>query len=465
MKRFIPWPRMVWGLFLGSLLSALCAPGAWALPAYARQTGQNCVACHVSFPELTPYGRLFKLTGYTIGQHDIPLAFMAQGGAQKIRNNTDANGNSVMVRNDDFAFSAASLFIAGKITDNAGLFGQWTSTNLVADPASGNLRWQPGSDNTDLRIVGSQADENLTDLKWIYGLTVHNNPTVQDVWNSSPAWYFPFTVPPGLVSPSAHTLIEGGLAQQVAGIGGYVFYDKTIYAEFTAYKTADGVFSVFREGHYQGQPGDVSALKGGNPYVRLAYNHEWGAQSLELGGFAFQADVYPDDTLQYTPTDRFRDVGLDAQYQYITQQHTFTTQASVIHENQNYRASYPATLAGMPIGVGPTPANPSDTLTSTRWKGSYYYERKYGVTLGLFDIRGSSDMGLYGPGTVSGSGSGSPNSRGAILELDYMPIQNLRVMLQYTAYTKFNGATNNYDGFGRSASDNNTLFLNLWTAF
>jgi len=52
---------------------------AHALPAYARQTGQNCIACHAGgqFPELTPYGRLFKLTGYTIGTRNIPISAMA----------------------------------------------------------------------------------------------------------------------------------------------------------------------------------------------------------------------------------------------------------------------------------------------------------------------------------------------------------------------------------------------------
>ena len=49
------------------LLAGMVAP-AWAVPSYARQTGQECVACHVSFPELTPYGRYFKLTGYTVGK-------------------------------------------------------------------------------------------------------------------------------------------------------------------------------------------------------------------------------------------------------------------------------------------------------------------------------------------------------------------------------------------------------------
>ena len=46
-----------------------------------------------------------------------------------------------------------------------------------------------------------------------------------------------------------------------------------------------------------------------------------------------------------------------------------------------------------------------------------------------------------------------------------MPIQYLRIGAQYTAYTRFNGASSNYDGFGRNARDNNTLFLFAWMAF
>jgi hypothetical protein len=45
------------------------------------------------------------------------------------------------------------------------------------------------------------------------------------------------------------------------------------------------------------------------------------------------------------------------------------------------------------------------------------------------------------------------------------PFVNARIGLQYTAYTRFNGAGHDYDGFGRSAGDNNTLFLFLWAAF
>ena len=38
-----------------------------ALPSFARQTGQACGACHTDYPQLTPFGRRFKLGGYTLG--------------------------------------------------------------------------------------------------------------------------------------------------------------------------------------------------------------------------------------------------------------------------------------------------------------------------------------------------------------------------------------------------------------
>src|SRR5665213_654716 len=61
-------------LIIGSLALVLATPSAEALPSYARQTGQQCAACHNGFPELTPYGRLFKLNGYTFGggQSNVP---------------------------------------------------------------------------------------------------------------------------------------------------------------------------------------------------------------------------------------------------------------------------------------------------------------------------------------------------------------------------------------------------------
>ena len=164
------------------------------------------------------------------------------------------------------------------------------------------------------------------------------------------------------------------------------------------------------------------------------------------------------------PRVRTRDVALDAQYQYITDPHVFTAQATYIHEKQSYEASFPVVAAtGAGIGAGPSPANSTDTLRTFKIKGTYYYNRQYGGTLAYFSTTGSADAGLYGEDDAGNART--PDSAGVIFELDYLPIQNVRLVLQYTAYNKFNGATTNYDGHGRNARDNNTLFFDLWVAF
>ncbi len=457
-KGWLGWALAV-GLWLGPNMSLL------AVPAYARQTGQACVACHVSFPELTPYGRMFKLSGYTIGtRQDLPVAFMAQFGDTSVRHNKDDQGQAIVPKTDQLAVSAASIFVAGKINDHIGGWIQWTYNNLFVNNA-GKTVGHSGIDNTDLRVTGSSASPDSTDLRWLYGFTLHNNPTVQDVWNSTPAFGFPFTVPPNGISQAAATMLDGALAQQVAGMGGYLLWNRHLYVEVTAYQTADGFFSPLRKGQMTDQPGGVARLNGLNPYWRIAYTQERGANSFMVGTYGAVFRVYPDNTMPNTPTDRFTDIAFDAQWQHIGDPHTYTFQFTHIHESQDYRASYPATLAGAPIGVGPTPANHGDTLVTDKLKATYYFERKYGATLAINRTHGSTDTGLYGPGSVSGSANGRPDTTYYVAELDYLPIPNVRLMLQYYAYAKFNGARDNYDGSGRRAGDNNTLFANVWVVF
>src|SRR5471032_1603714 len=47
------------------LFISLTSPSS-AVPSFARQTGMACAACHTVFPELTPFGREFKLNGYVL---------------------------------------------------------------------------------------------------------------------------------------------------------------------------------------------------------------------------------------------------------------------------------------------------------------------------------------------------------------------------------------------------------------
>ncbi len=446
--------RVFNGLIGFALLIGLIPQATFAVPSYARQTGQNCDACHVSFPELTPYGRWFKLTGYTIGQRTIPLAAMAQISRTNTKSNTDpATGFSVTPENNHIVLQDASVFVAGKINDYAGAFIQWTydhQANLEQDSTTG--LWSRSShsslDNTDIRAVGQYLAAGSKEPDLVYGVTLHNNPTVQDVWNTVPSWGFPFAGSATTQFGPPATLIEGGAAP-VAGISTYAFWKKTLYAEFALYRTADGFLSFLRTGT---PAADRVVLKGYNPYWRLAYNKEWGPNSLEFGAFGMVADLYPDNTNPVGPTDRLRDLGLDAQYQYITDPHTITGQVSYIREKQLWNATF---------ANGGTD-NPSDRLNSFKAKATYYYRRQYGVTLSHFAVTGSLDNTLW---TGQAGVSGKPNTTGYIYELNYVPISNARLMLQYTDYKKYFGLANNYDGNGRHAHDNNTLFLNLWLAY
>ncbi len=460
-----------------ALIPLLLSPQlAQAVPSFARQTGQNCVACHAGgqFPELTPYGRMFKLTGYTIGSRALPLSAMAVASLNKTKNTADLDPASIP-KDGNLMFATASLFLAGKITDNLGGFVQYTYNNY--DTLNENGKWvgHSSSDNLDLRYVERFIDINKD---FIVGVTMNNNPTVQDVWNSVPAWGYNSV--PGSSGPVATPLLAGGLAQNVAGIGAYAYWNQTLYAELAGYRTADGFWSFMSHGINTAPRGDQQIVKGTNPYWRLAVTKDWGAHSAMFGTFGMDAKIYPDALNPTGATNHFRDSGLDAQYQYILDPHAFTSTVSYIRERINYADSVanqphpldPDGTLGLPL------TNASDTLKMFRAKASYVYRAKYGGTLSYFDVTGSANSALQtsafdpaNPGALldssekTGNLSGNPATRGWTTEVFWTPVQNARMGLQYTMFNKFNGASSNYDGFGRNAKDNNTMFLYVWGAY
>ena len=456
--------------------------GASALPAFNQQTGQNCVACHAGgqFPELTQYGRLFKLTGYTIGERARPVSVMGVVSANKTKNTGspdpafDSRAN--FPKDGNLIFQTGSLFLAGKINDNLGGFVQVTYNNYDAQsPSDSHWTGHTTSDNLDIRYVDRFVEPG-SDL--IVGAMVNNNPTVQDVWNSVPAWGY--NVVPGSTGPAITPLIAGGLAQNVAGAGVYAYWNKTLYAELSAYRTANGFWSWMSQGFSVAQ-GTQQIVKGANPYWRLALTRDYGPHNLMLGTFGMIAKVYPDAADPTGETSRYRDIGVDTQYQYILDPHAVTFAASYIHERVNYASSLANQInpfdadgsLGLPL------SNASDTLKMFRAKASYVYHAKYGGSLSYFDVSGSTNSALKtsapdpaNPGQlldgsqgVLGNLSGNPATRGWTSEVFWTPVQYARIGLQYTMFNKFNGASNNYDGFGRNAKDNNTVFLYVWGAY
>ncbi|WP_223247301.1 cytochrome C [Sulfuriferula sp. AH1] len=413
-----------------SFLTALMSFNAEAVPAFVRQTGQNCLACHAGgqFPELTPYGRMFKLTGYTIGERTVPLSVMGVFTSNRVKVADSAAGHT---QDGTLTFNTGSLFLAGKITDKTGVFAQITYDNYASPSDKIGFSGHTGADNMDFRYADRLVD-NKTDL--IYGVTVHNNPGVQDVWNSTPAWGY--GVVPGSTGIGAATtpMLDGGLGQQVVGAGAYVYWNQTVYAELTGYRTGDGVFSFMTQGN-----GTQTVIKGTNPYLRLALTHAWGAHNAMLGVTHLDVQQYPDPTNLTTATDRYRDNSIDFQYQYLLDPHTVTATVTRIHE----------TIDSGTLGTL------AESVDSFRAKASYVYQAKYGATLSYFDVSNS----------VNNAGATQTGTQGWTPEIFWMPLQYLRLGVQYTLFDKVNGVSTNTDGAGRKASDDNTLLFYVWGAY
>jgi hypothetical protein len=397
------------------------------------------------------FGRQFKLNGYVWDRPDvpfIPIAAMLQTSFTHTAEGQPGGAAPHFNANDNVALDQLSLFYAGKIAPHVGAFVQGTYDGVAGTAAL---------DNVDIRFA-NQGTVASTDV--IYGVSLNNNPTVQDLWNTTPAWGFPFASAPLAPTPAAATLIDGGLVQQVAGLTAYTLWHQLLYVEVGAYRTLPAgvqrTVGIAPEGEQQ--------IDGFTPYWRLALQRAWGQHYVSLGTFGLHAAVFPGRE-QRAGHDRLTDVGADASYEFQTGPHQATLYVTLITEHQHLTASQ--ALGNASRG--------SDSLTTFRTQASYNFAQTYGVTLGYFQTTGSTDTGLYQPAPVSGSASGSPNSRGFITELAWVPFGkatswlqpwlNVRLNLQYVAYLKFNGAHSNYDGFGRNASANNTLYLLSWFAF
>ena len=377
---------------------------AQALPSFARQTGQPCGTCHTDYPGLTPFGRLFKLGGYTAGggrfrttlfptQDDAtkaladyakkagknglsdtsdawvpPVSMMAIVGYTRTQADQDPTGSPYRP-NDNVIFSPVSIFYGGAITEHVGAFAQVTYNGApfgMPDPADPYATFQWSWDNADVRYANSGT---LGGMDIIYGITANNSPGVQDPWNTTPAWGFPYSGSSIAPGPAAATLIDGAYAQSVAGAGAYVFISNLVYIELSGYRTLD-YKTLPKLGV---DPFGVSPIEGVAPYWRLAIEPHWGNHWFEFGTFGMSARVHPWTfatdpngiylNQTYPETDRYTDIAFDSQYQYQGPNYWITLRGTYIHEEQTLDASFANGLS----------ANPSNTLNTFRAYASLAY--------------------------------------------------------------------------------------------
>ncbi len=98
-------------------------------------------------------------------------------------------------------------------------------------------------------------------------------------------------------------------------------------------------------------------------------------------------------------------------------------------------------------------------LNTVQANAEYHFGDRVSAVFGWFNVDGTPDPVVYGQAPVYGSANGDPRSSGYIGNLSWWPVQNISLTFQYTGYTRFNGAATNYDGAGRDAGSNNTMYL------
>ena len=419
-----------------------------AVPSYARQTGLPCSGCHYTPPELNPAGRKFKLLGYVDRDKEkagaqlkdeskphhaaldllssLPLSAMFETSLSSTK------APQPGTQNGNFEFPQdMSLFLSGAWTTHVGSFAQVTY-HTKDDHFS--------VDNTDIRYANKR---NVGSKELVYGVTLNNKPGVEDLWNSTPAWGYPWIASDSAPSPTAAPIISGPLAQDVAGLGGYTMWDNHLYAAGT----------IYRSDHVAGpqpNPGTNYAfnIRGVAPYWRVAWQQSTAKTQYEVGAYGMHMKSTPGAIVGLE--DGYTDWGADFQMdRTVFRKDVLSLRGTYIGENSNLAATFAA-------GGAQVADHHLKTLLAN---AEYHFGNRLSGTFGWFETEGTADPLLYPQTAVTGSANGNPRGAGYIANFSLFPMQNLQLGVQYTGYTRFNGSMTNYDGAGRDASGNNAFYL------
>jgi hypothetical protein len=375
-----------------------------------------------------------------------PIAAMVIGSFTHTQNNQDTPPTPSTHTNNNPLLQQASLFYGGQIYGNLGAFIQGTY-----DGASQHMFL----DASDVRYVDTTK---LLGFDVTYGVDVNNAPTVEDVWNTTPAFGFPFvssTLAPQFVPPG--TLIEGGLGNHVVGTGIYTFWNDMFYVDFTAYQNLSRqTLQALGEPEVIGS----TSIDGVAPYWRAAFEYNIGEHSFEVGTYGIYANTLP-GRIGGFGFDQIMDVAFDAQYQFIGDPHNITARITNIRETQQLNSTFAQGGA----------SNLYNTLNSFKASIEYVYDHTYSLTAGYFNVSGSADVLLYGANSLLNL----PNGQGIIVDAAYLPFSkggpssypwvNAKLGISYTSYLTLFAGTNNFDGAFHNAASNNTLLLYAWVAF
>lgn len=423
----------------GTLLLAAATP-SFALPAFARQTGSECSACHIAGvgPHLTPHGIRFKLSGYTDGDKDtLPLSAQLRVSDNEL----EQPSSKASTRLDE-----ASLYVAGRLAPKIGAFIKVMNSN---DPFNSGAKSNTELNNVDIRFAdtGTLFGRDAT-----WGLSLNNAPGVQDPLDDNQIWGFPAIGTNGsLLNGSSRTT----LARRSLGLTASAWIDNHWYAEAGGYRSMNRDLQDNLGQDLENDPGRLSGLA---PYWRLAYLHDFKTQFIGFGVYGMDArrqlavtSNQPRVTARTGPKDHLTDVGIDAIYEYLgNREHILQVRGNYVHEKRRY---------------GSTPANPftgavalgSGTVKERTLALTYVFQQSYGWTTAWLSNKASSDPVRFFP-------NGNPNTKTQYNELFWTPFghenswgapfANLRLSAVWNHFDKFNGSKHNIFGPGsQSARD------------
>ena len=427
------------------LMATLNPPKAKAVPSFARQTGLPCSGCHYTPPELNPAGRRFKLLGYVDRADEtkviksdpgkkrapldllssLPLSAWLETSFTSTKSTIPGTQNGSLELPQDI-----SLFISGAWTTHVGSFMQ-----VTYDTQDDHF----SMDNTDIRYANKTT---IGGKELVFGLNLNNNPTVEDLWNSTLAWGYPFVADDFAPTPTAAPIVAS-LGQDVAGFGGYGMWNNHLYADATFYRSAhigaaqpiDGVDFGYN-------------IRGLAPYWRVAWQQLTGKTQYEFGAYGMHMRSSPGAITGLE--DSYTDWAIDTQIdRTLFRTDVLSLRGSYIRENSNL-------VASTALGAASAGSHHLNTLLAN---AEYHFGNRASGAFGWFDTSGTVDPLLFTQAAVSGSANGDPRGSGYIANFSYWPWQNMQLSAQYTGYTRFNGASTNYDAAGRNASGNNTVYL------
>ena len=180
------------------------APAAFAVPSFARQTGMACEACHTVYPELTHFGRVFKANGYMLT--NLKQVRGVSGKKEELLALSQTPPLSIMVQISDTQLKRLLPDVSNPAAPGPGaerhrrvsaagrpVLRRQDRAEFRRVPSDHLLQQQRHDRRSTIPICGSRMPTVLPDNSPLtYGVSLNNNPTVQDLWNTTPAFGFPF---------------------------------------------------------------------------------------------------------------------------------------------------------------------------------------------------------------------------------------------------------------------------------